>query len=149
MTTTDFRRADPTYVNFTPKTCADAIDLFQRHRRLGLQPSLYPEVFVHCARALPDKELDNFHLWIVQPAGDLTHGTTKASALVDMHLEKERRQLLKEAQLRDSVATLTIEEEKCPLQPMSEDDEKEPITEPMDIPTEPMEEEYLVLSHAQ
>ena len=97
MTTTDFRRADPTYVNFTPKTCADAIDLFQRHRRLGLQPSLYPEVFVHCARALPDKELDNFHLWIVQPAGDLTHGTTKASALVDMHLEREPRQLLKEA----------------------------------------------------
>ena len=24
----DFRRADPKYVNFVPKTCVDAIDLF-------------------------------------------------------------------------------------------------------------------------
>jgi len=31
----DFRRADPTYINFVPKTAADAIDLFWRMKRLG------------------------------------------------------------------------------------------------------------------
>ena len=44
----DFRRADPTYVNFVPRTCVDAIDLFQRHRALGLMSNMYPECFVHC-----------------------------------------------------------------------------------------------------
>jgi len=67
--TMDFRRADPTYVNFVPRTCVDAIDLFNRHRTLGLTADLYPECFVHCAKSLPDGELDKFHRFIVQPAG--------------------------------------------------------------------------------
>ena len=124
----DFRRADPQYVNFVPKTVEDAIDLFNRHRNLGLTADLYPECFVHCARALPDAELDKFHRFIVQPTGDLTKGGEKPS-LVDAELEKERQLLLKEAEVRDGLATMTIEEEKT--EPMEEDEG----------PTEPMEED--------
>ena len=50
----DFRKADPSYVNFVPKTCVEAIDLFRRHRTLGMATEL-------CAKQLPDKELDMFH----------------------------------------------------------------------------------------
>ena len=140
----DFRRADPQYVNFVPKTVEDAIDLFNRHRNLGLTADLYPECFVHCARALPDAELDKFHRFIVQPTGDLTKGGEKPS-LVDAELEKERQLLLKEAEVRDGLATMTIEEEKTepmeedegPTEPM-EEDEKSP-TETKECPTETKE----------
>ena len=70
----DFRRADPTYVNFVPLTCVEAIDLFNRHRNLGMTSDIYPECFVHCARQLPDKELDLFHRFIINPDGDITRG---------------------------------------------------------------------------
>ena len=119
----DFRRADPNYVNFVPKKVEDAIDLFNRHRNLGLTADLYPECFVHCARALPNAELDKFHRFIVQPGGDILEGGEKAS-IVDAELEKERQLLLKEAEVRDGLATMTIEEEKGP-EPM-EEDEKSP-----------------------
>ncbi len=127
----DFRRADPNYVNFVPKKVEDAIDLFNRHRNLGLTADLYPECFVHCARALPPAELDKFHRFIVQPGGDILKGGEKAS-IVDAELEKERQLLLKEAEVRDGLATMTIEEEKGP-EPM-EEDEKSP-TETKALPT--------------
>ena len=82
----DFRKADPNYVNFVPKTCMEAIDLFNRHRNLGLTPDLYPECFVHCARALPDKEIDKFHEFIVCPAGDITEDAMITET--DKQLEK-------------------------------------------------------------
>ena len=132
----DFRRADPQYVNFVPKTCVDAIDLFNRHRNLGLTGNLYPECFVHCARALPEKELDLFHRFIVCPNGDITKGGERPTP-VDAELEKERQELLEEAKVRDGLQTLTIEEEKtCP---MSDSEEK---TCPMsdDCPTDGMSE---------
>ena len=121
----DFRRADPTYVNFVPRTCVDAIDLFHRHRTLGLTSNLYPECFVHCARGLPDAELDMFHRFIVTPSGDLEKGGEKPTQ-VDAELEKERQLLLKEAELRDGVQMMTIKEDylASPTEPMSEDDEK-------------------------
>ena len=135
----DFRRADPNYVNFVPKTCVDAIDLFNRHRNLGLTADLYPECFVHCARALPGPELDMFHRFIVTPNGDIEKGGEKPTQ-VDVELEKERKLLLKESEVRDGLAMLTIkedylesptepmsvsqEDEKCPTEPMSEDEEK-------------------------
>jgi hypothetical protein len=135
----DFRRADPTYVNFVPRTCADAIDLFNRHRNLGMTSDLYPECFVHCAKSLPDGELDKFHRFIVQPAGDISKGGEKATG-IDVELEKERLQLLAEAAARDlqtqrtsealrGVAALTIEEEKSDesMGTMSQDDEKTPL----------------------
>ena len=112
----DFRRADPNYVNFVPRTCVDAIDLFNRHRSLGLTADLYPECFVHCARALPGPELDMFHRFIVTPSGDIEKGGEKPTP-VDAELEKERKLLLKEAEVRDGFAKLTIEEE---FEPMSD-----------------------------
>ena len=118
----DFRRADPNYVNFVPKTCADAIDLFNRHRTLGLQPDLFPECFVHCSRALPDDEIDKFHRFIVTPSGDVGKGGEKPTVL-DQQLEEERRQLERECVQREFKA-LCIEEE----QPMSQDDEKCPMS---------------------
>ena len=127
--TMDFRRADPNYVNFVPRTCMDAIDLFNRHRNLCLTADLYPECFVHCARQLPGPELDKFHRFIVNPAGDVETGGEKPT-LVDQQLEKERKALLEEAELRDGLANCTIkedymsEDEKCPTDPMSEDEEK-------------------------
>ena len=102
----DFRRADPRYVNFIPTTCVDAIDLFDRHRKLGLTPDLYPECFVHCARALKGKELDYFHRYIVCPTGDIAKGG-EGPTEVDKQLEKERQQLLREAAARDSGLTNT------------------------------------------
>ena len=123
----DFRRADPRYVNFVPKTCIDAIDLFNRHRSLGLTADLYPECFVHCARKLTDQELDKFHRFIICPQGDIEKGGEKPT-VIDQQLDEERRQLEKEAMRRD-LAAVTIPEdvsmESCPspTEPMSHLDE--------------------------
>ena len=128
----DFRKADPTYVNFVPKTCVEAIDLFRRHRDMGLKSALYPECFVHCARQLPDKELDMFHRYIVQPTGDIAKGGEKPTA-VDAQLEKERLHLLTEACRRDLAAckieempTEAMSDVDTDPEPMSQDDEKNP-----------------------
>ena len=132
----DFRKADPQYVNFVPRTCADAIDLFNRHRNLGLTADLYPECFVHCARELPDEELDKFHRFIVTPAGDIEKGGG-AITQVDKELENERRQLELEAINRD-MEHLAIAEEvgsDTPVSPLSQDDEKTPM-ECSECPTE-------------
>ena len=102
----NFRKADPTFVNFVPHTCAEAIDLFVRHRNQGLPVHLFPECFVHCSRELPDTELDMFHRWIVCPQGDLQKGG-EAPTLIDQQLEAERLTILRERQQRQ----LTIAEE--------------------------------------
>jgi hypothetical protein len=122
----DFRRADPRYVNFVPKTCVDAIDLFNRHRNLGLKADLYPECFVHCARALPDGEMDKFHRFIVCPSGDIENGGESVTD-VDMQLDAERRELLQESERRDALASVSecpADEEKseCPTEEKSEKD---------------------------
>ena len=134
----DFRRADPTYTNFVPKTCRDAIDLFNRHRALGLQADLYPECFVHCAKQLPDEELDMFHRFIVCPTRDIQKGGEKPT-LTDIELEKERLMLLKESEKRDKLCVVTEElsdlslsTSTCPMSqvyvstPPDQDDEKRP-----------------------
>ncbi len=107
-----FRRADPTFVNFVPKTCEEAIDLFTRHRNLGLTADLYPECFVHCARKLPDEELDKFHRFIITPNEDIETGGEKPT-LIDKQLEEERQQLEKEAEARDKAAESITEEPSC------------------------------------
>ena len=113
----DFRRADPNFVNFVPRTCFDAVDLFNRHRKLGLTADLYPECFVHCAKRLPDEELDKFHRFIINPTKDITKGGEKPT-LLDKQLEEERLQLVKESEMRDKLALLAIVEE-APDSPMS------------------------------
>ena len=107
-----FRRADPNFTNFVPKTCEEAIDLFTRHRKLGLTADLYPECFVHCARKLPDDELDKFHRFIITPNEDFDKGGEKPT-LVDKQLEEERLQLLKEAESRDKASETITEEPSC------------------------------------
>ena len=123
MLTTNFRRADRRFVNFVPKTCADAIDLFTRHRDMGLNPDMYPECFVHCARALTNEELDKFHRFIINPNGDIEKGG-EAPSIIDQQLEAERHQLLLEATKRDSVA-LAIPEEDDDLSSQEEKTEEE------------------------
>ena len=107
-----FRRADPTFVNFVPKTCEEAIDLFTRHRKLGLTADMYPECFVHCARELPDAEIDKFHRFIITPNEDIEKGGEKPT-LIDKQLEEERQQLLKEAEARDKEDFTITEEPSC------------------------------------
>lgn len=113
----DFRRADPKYVNFVPKTCCDAIDLFNRHRALGMNPSLYPECFVHCARMLSGTELDKFHRFIICPGGDIKKGGEKATA-TDLAIEEQRKALEVECTRREmedlKIAEEPEEDEKCP-----------------------------------
>ena len=134
----DFRRADPKYVNFVPKTCVDAIDLFNRHRNLGLTADMFPECFVHCSRSLPHEELDKFHRFIICPSGDVDKGGEKPT-VVDQQLEDERRQLERECTLREFKA-LRIEEEPDE-QPMSQDDEKCPMSVSEESHTIPMSDD--------
>ena len=142
----DFRRADPKYVNFVPKTCVDAIDLFNRHRNLGLTADMFPECFVHCSRSLPHEELDKFHRFIICPSGDVDKGGEKPT-VVDQQLEDERRQLERECTLREFKA-LRIVEEEPDEQPMSQDDEKCPMSVSEESYTKPMsdDENYITVS---
>ena len=95
----DFRKSDPTYVNWKPATASEAIDKFYRQRNLGVPPHLWPEVFVDCASELSDTELGKFEAWLVNPQGkDLQAPTTTT---VDIENEKERKQLLAEAKSRN------------------------------------------------
>ena len=140
----DFRRADPKYVNFVPKTCVDAIDLFNRHRNLGLTADMFPECFVHCSRSLPHEELDKFHRFIICPSGDVDKGGEKPT-VVDQQLEDERRQLERECTLREFKA-LRIEEEQPDEQPMSQDDEKCPMSVSDDSQLESLQSHTIPMS---
>ena len=118
----DFRKADPTYVNFKPATAEEAINKFYRHKNLGVPPHLWPEVFVECAATLPDDELHKFQDWLVNPQGEPT-----APMLLKLDKENEalRKELLKEAQARDKPPTIDehymdVDDEKAPLQPPEE-----------------------------
>ena len=95
----DYRKADPSYVGFVPKTAAEAVDLFNRHRSKGLATALYPECFIHCARKLPDGELDKFHRFIVNPAGDIEEGGEKPTQ-IDAELERERADAVRRSSAR-------------------------------------------------
>ena len=127
----NFRKADPTYVNFKPTTAEDAIDLFYRHKRLGVQPHLWPEVFVKCAADLSDSELGKFEAWLVNPQGEPTGPVLKA---VDEDNEKLRKQLLAEATVRDLQRMKIDEEEDIPEsyargECLQDDEKVQPVTE--------------------
>ena len=125
--TTDYRKADPTYVNFRPTTAEDAINKFYRHKNLGVPPHLWPEVFVDCAANLPDAELHKFQSWLVNPGGDPTGPMLKG---VDRENEALRLQLLKEATARDAAKTCIMEEAPIVENYMDVDDEKVPMVPP-------------------
>jgi hypothetical protein len=120
----DFRRADPTYINFVPKTAADAIDLFWRMKRLGLKVANHPEAFVWSSRELNPEEGAKFEDWLMAPQGVSISAEIMKQA--DPAQEEIRKQLLAEAEqrdLEDRVARMRIEEE----------DEKNPEISPLDL----------------
>lgn len=122
----DYRKADPTYVNFVPHTAAEAIDKFHRYKKRGVPPNLWPEVFVECATELPEPEMDKFEAWLVNPNGMCENPATvgKAQWVDKVNAENEvvRKQLLKESQARDA-PPLILEHY------MEQDDEKSPDPE--------------------
>ena len=105
---TDFRKADPTYVNFQPASVEEAINLFTRQKNLGVPPHLWPEVFVECAAKLPLPELQKFQEWLVNPQGEPVGKPMLTQ--VDQANEVERLQLLKEATARDALSQAVPEE---------------------------------------
>ena len=75
MTTlTNWRLSDPEYTEFEPVTVQQAILRFRRLQRKGLNPWRYPECFIECAASLPEKEVEKFEAWIVNPAGEPSEG---------------------------------------------------------------------------
>ena len=115
----DFRKADPTYINFVPKTAAEAIDLFWRMRKLGLKSENFPEAFCWASRELDGVEGAKFEDWLVAPQG--VSFSAEVIKKVDPNQEAIRLQLLKEAEerdLKDRMERLKIDE----------DDEKSPIS---------------------
>ena len=113
----DFRKADPSYLGFVPTTAAEAIDLFCRHRKMGVPPSQWPETFVHVCRELPEPEIDRFQEWLICPQGPATGPTFVPCP----EIEAERKQLLKEAEARDRMdieEDEKIDEEMPPLPPL-------------------------------
>ena len=130
----DFRKADPDYVNFKPTTATEAIDLFHRHKRLGVPPHLWPEVFVKCAVDLKGEELDKFESYLINPEGEPT-----GTLLTDVDIaenEKLRKKLLSEATRRDMEV---VDEDG------REDDEK--VQEP--LPEQPPSEDTLTDDFAE
>ena len=107
MSVVDFRKADPTYVCFKPTTVEEAIDLFYRHKRLGVPVHLWPEVFVECSAHLKDSELDKFSSWLINPAGKPT-GIAELKGIGETN-DRLRKQLLEEAIHRDR---MNVDEEK-------------------------------------
>ena len=109
----DFRKADPSYVGFVPKTAAEAIDLFCRYRRLGVRPQYYPETFVHVTRGLNDEEGTRFEEWLVCPQGQPVGPTYEPCP----ETEAERKVLLEEAEARDRQDAAAEDDEKLPDMP--------------------------------
>jgi hypothetical protein len=126
----DFRKADPKYFGFVPKTAAEAIDLFFRLKRNGMHCEHHPEAFVWCTRALDDEEGAKFEDWLIAPQGI---SATAPLYQVDPAIEAERKRLEKEANARDladRMELLAIVEEADSLSPMSRSethDEKEDV----------------------
>ena len=122
----DFRKSDPNYVGFVPRTAAEAIDLFHRLLRNGLNPEHYPEAFVHVTRKLNDEEGAKFEAYIIAPQG------VSASAELfkpDPAIEAERARLAREADARDladKMDVMSIPE----IDGMEVDDEKEMMSRP-------------------
>ena len=96
----DFRKSNPTFVDFVPHTAAEAIDLFYRFKRLGVPHEQYPETFVWCSRKLDSEEGGKFEEFICSPQGV---NETVALYQEDPRSKAEREQLAREADARDAV----------------------------------------------
>ena len=133
----DFRKADPTYTAFKPKTAEDAINKFYRHKALGVPPHLWPEVFVECAASLPALEMAKFESWLVNPAGEPTGADLKQ---IDAENEALRCKLLKEAQGREAAASRIPEMAPAPMTYMAVDETYMAVDDEKSPPEESVEE---------
>ena len=92
------RKADPTFVNWTPVDAADAVDKFQRLQRNGLPASQIPEALIDCAKGLKGEDVDLFTEWIVNPCdaqgADARIFTKQNAADHAKILEEHNRKLL-------------------------------------------------------
>ena len=113
-----YRRADPTFTNWKPKTAFEAVDRFTRCRQNGLKAIMVPECLIECSRDLPEPELDKFEDWIINPGG-----LDFSKAVPDDNISKENDSQYKKAVDRHPLPPLP------PLPPVDED-EKMPDVAP-------------------
>ena len=120
-------KADPSYVNFVPKTAVEAVDRFTRCTRNGLRPMLVPECLIACARGLRGEELDRFEAWMINPSGDLA-----GVQLVEQNSIRESNEKIFE-EIADRIERQTNGDELPPLPytGYEEDDEKHEKIPPM------------------
>ena len=105
----DFRKANPTFVDFVPETAAEAIDLFYRFKRLGVPHEQYPETFIWCSRKLNDEEGAKFEEFICSPQGVNSNVPVYEEPAA---LKAEREQLAREADARDARDAVIEEEDE-------------------------------------
>ena len=104
-----YRRADPTFTNWKPKTAFEAVDRFTRCQRNGLKAMMIPECL---SNNLPEAELDKFEEWIINP-----QGLDFSKAVPDDSIRK----------LNESLFLKTVKErDEIPPLPPVDNDEKMP-----------------------
>ena len=98
-----YRRANPSFTNWVPKSAFEAVDRFTRCQRNGLKALMFPECLIECSKGLPDAELDKFEDWIINP-----QGLDYSKAVPDSTIAEANPVLFKEAEKRQ------VEDEKMP-----------------------------------
>lgn len=98
-----YRRADPSFTNWVPKTAYEAVDRFTRCQSNGLKALMFPECLIECSKGLPDAELDKFEDWIINP-----QGLDYSKAVPDSTIAEANTVIFKEAEKRQ------VEDEKMP-----------------------------------
>jgi hypothetical protein len=66
----NFRLADPEYIDFEPKTVEEAILKFRRLQSKGIEAWMFPETLIKCGGHLPEEEMAKFEDWMINPAGE-------------------------------------------------------------------------------
>ena len=109
------RKADPTFVNWTPVDAADAVDKFQRLQRNGLPASQIPEALIDCAKGLKGEDVDLFTEWIINPCdaqgADARVFTEQNAADHAKILEEHNRKLL--GAVEEEKEAVDQDDEKC------------------------------------
>lgn len=98
-----YRRANPSFTNWVPKTAYEAVDRFTRCQSNGLKALMFPECLIECSKGLPDAELDKFEDWIINP-----QGLDYSKAVPDSTIAEANTVIFKEAEKRQ------VEDEKMP-----------------------------------
>ena len=90
MSTSNFRLADPEYIDFEPKTVEEAILKFRRLQNKGIEGWMFPEALIGCGSSLTEDEMTKFESWMINPAGEPDANATdvrdflKAQAALDL-----------------------------------------------------------------